>query len=168
MLVNTLIGEDVLASVHRKIVVPVTAGGTNGTEMHIKLARMCQWPELWDTSFMELGDLCPHEFEGFVFYAAACLEYVNDHCLIRAQSLAQCLDTIETEGEEVLALVLMCVSREQLDLIFEGIEQSSRRVVVFLPEPALSTKRPPFVYPAHPHDRDHHILGKEVGLRSIF
>ncbi len=167
MLVGTLIGEDVLAKAYRRVIIPVACNATNVTEMHIRLAQRCRWPGLRDTSFLELGDLSSHDFGNFTFYAAACMEYAGERCLVHPEALTACLDALTVGEGEVIALVLMSVSQAQLDLILVGVQKSQQRVMVFLPEQPRPARRPAFEDQDDRHG-ERHLSRKELGLESAF
>jgi hypothetical protein len=169
MLGKVVIGEDALSGPYRWIVIPVASNGTNTTEMHIKLAARCNWPQLRDMSFLELGDLSPLEFEGRLFFAAACFEFVDNHCHFYPEFIANCLNTLGSGEGETIALVLWSVSQEQLDLIVAGVSLAELQVDVYLPEPARPSRRPDYAdYGYRESCRDRHLSRKELGLESIY
>ena len=134
MITDTVKGN-VFEAPHAHIAFAVNTEGFNDAGFAGQVAR--NWTELANTGGNQLGEVLTHEVNGKTFHALVCHSLGGNGWSKTAQTVTQCLDTLDVPDNETIAVVLMDAGMvgqmggADVFSILGGMARSKKRVAVY-------------------------------------
>ncbi len=135
MIVNTIRG-DVFKTPYRHIAFAVNTEGCNDAGFAGAVSSR-HWPGLADTGAKKLGDVISKNGEGKTFHALVCHSFGGDGWKKTAETVTECLDSLDVPDDETIAIVLMGAGMigkmggADVFSILGGMARSKKKVAVY-------------------------------------